>query len=549
MFVLQDEINSILKRYLKIDSITNTEKENKVDGFISDYIGSIEYFKKNPEHFDSEKIPNDTLKRSVNWAFVKGKSSRTVVFIHHSDVVNVNNFNEYAKDAFSPDKLEMQFKENLDSLESEASSDLLSEKWMFGRGTADMKGGGAIQLAILKEYSLKSDFDGNIVLMIVPDEENLSAGMRYGVKILKRLKEKYKFDYKLMINSEPHQRVDYEKGVISQGSIAKMNLFVYVKGILTHAGKVLEGINPTGIMSRIISRTELNLEFVDEIEGEMSIPPTWVHVKDSKEEYDISTPESIIGYLNVLNFSSSPEIVLNKLKNICTEESNRFIEKYNRVNLKFKSKTNRNSSSEKWLIHVVTLKELLDMLREKGDKYYCDYEKYEKRIIAQLDNNQLSFIDANYQIVDYIIKLINRQEVFIVIGLTIPLYPGVSNVFQDESINYLEIINSFTKEKWNQEYMNRHYFTGISDLSYSSLNYDLESTISQMKNMLLWNKYYSIPFEEISYIQMPCINIGPWGKDFHKISERVLIEDLMVKTPLIIKNIVENTFLKEDKNV
>jgi arginine utilization protein RocB len=542
MMNIRDEIEKTLKEYVALDSITNTYRENSIDGFLKEYFESIEYFKENPDDFGSEKIPGDIHNRSVNWALLRGKGEKTVVFIHHSDVVNVENYNEYKKNAFDPDQLCEAFEMSSDALDSEAVDDLNSGRWMFGRGTADMKGGGAIQLSLMKEISKDEDRIGNIIVLAVPDEENLSAGMRHGVKILRRLKEKHGLDYQLMINSEPHQRVDYDKGMISQGSIAKMNFFVYVKGILTHAGKILEGINPSGIMSRIVSRIELNLDFIDEIEGEMSIPPTWVHVKDSKEVYDISTPESTIGYLNVLNFATSPEEVMKKIMDICVEESDEFMKKYSDVRAVFMEKTNRKSIGNDWPVHVVTFNELLDILKEKGEEYYKKYDEFEKKIIDDLRFNKMSFVNANYELVEYIIKLINRQEMFIVAGMTMPLYPGVSNLFQEDVSDYLDIINKFTSKEWNQEYMNRYYFTGISDLSYSSLNYDIESTVSQMENMPLWKKYYDIPFEDIKEIQMPCINIGPWGKDFHKISERVYKEDLFERTPRIIEHVMEYLF-------
>ena len=45
-------------------------------------------------------------------------------------------------------------------------------------------------------------------------------------------------------------------------------------------------------------------------------------------------------------------------------------------------------------------------------------------------------------------------------------------------------------------------------------------------SMPLFGEYYDIPFEAIKEISMAGINIGPWGKDFHKLTERVYKEDL-----------------------
>ena len=35
------------------------------------------------------------------------------------------------------------------------------------------------------------------------------------------------------------------------------------------------------------------------------------------------------------------------------------------------------------------------------------------------------------------------------------------------------------------------------------------------------------------------MNIGPWGKDFHKMTERVYKEDLYERTPMLLNRAVE----------
>jgi arginine utilization protein RocB len=60
--------------------------------------------------------------------------------------------------------------------------------------------------------------------------------------------------------------------------------------------------------------------------------------------------------------------------------------------------------------------------------------------------------------------------------------------------------------------------------------------------MPLKGTVYSIPFADIERSAMPCINIGPWGKDFHKLSERVLKEDLLEGTPTLLLRAIELAF-------
>ncbi|WP_183108805.1 hypothetical protein [Thermohalobacter berrensis] len=41
-------------------------------------------------------------------------------------------------------------------------------------------------------------------------------------------------------------------------------------------------------------------------------------------------------------------------------------------------------------------------------------------------------------------------------------------------------------------------------------------------------------------LSIPVINIGPWGKDLHKFTERVYKEDLFERTPRIIDLAIEH---------
>jgi len=510
---LKQSISDILEEYIKIQSFTNTANENMIDNFFDSQISDLDYFKKNEKHFGQYKIKNDSLNRSVNYAMIQGKSKNTIVLIHHCDIVNVDNYNEYKPYAFSPKALEEKYKVDKHYLDFATKKDLYSDQWMFGRGVADMKGGGAIQLALFKYYS-KIELDPTIILMIVPDEENLSAGMRSGITLLEQLKEAYQLDYKLMINSEPHQRLNPDKPVISQGSISKINAFVYVQGTLAHAGKALEGLNPNGLLSRIVCKTDLSDEFIDVIDNEMSIPPTWILQRDMKKNYDISFPKTALGIMNILNFSTQPEIVLDKLRKICEIEMRDYISIINKKRKLFSKKTKRDWQDLEWETKVISFSEIKNRLGDHG------FES-NKKDIHELIDECLVKLNVNYPV--------------IIIGFLPPYYPGVTNNNQKK---ILELVNDFSINNWNEEFDNRAFFTGISDLSYAMSQGEYHSKEKAMTNMIGWGDDYHISFESIRNISMPCVNIGPWGKDFHKSTERVFKEDLFLKTPVLIDYII-----------
>ena len=98
------------------------------------------------------------------------------------------------------------------------------------------------------------------------------------------------------------------------------------------------------------------------------------------------------------------------------------------------------------------------------------------------------------------------------------------------------------KDNFDVDAKQVHYFNGISDLSY--VNYDENDTgwKAYKNNTPLWGDVYSIPFEEMQQLQAPVLNIGPFGKDAHKLTERLHKESAFVHTPLALKVVVESMF-------
>ena len=123
----------------------------------------------------------------------------------------------------------------------------------------------------------------------------------------------------------------------------------------------------------------------------------------------------------------------------------------------------------------------------------------------------------------------------VIVAISPPYYPHVSN--KNNNLNSISIdYNSVFSEEIDK----KEYFMGISDLSYAAIE-NFEDTAPYIKNnMPLWkNELYSIPFDEMKDLSIPVINIGPWGKDLHKLTERVFVPDLNITTPKLIKELID----------
>ena len=85
----------------------------------------------------------------------------------------------------------------------------------------------------------------------------------------------------------------------------------------------------------------------------------------------------------------------------------------------------------------------------------------------------------------------------------------------------------------------KKFYPYISDLSYCSISHKPEVINALVNNMPGWNEIYSLPVESIRKLNVPVVNIGPWGKDAHKFTERVNIPYSFEVMPEILENTVE----------
>lgn len=487
-------------------------------------------------------MKNDNLNRNIEWAFYKGSSNKTVVLMHHYDTVSTDDFGIYKEYAYDPKKVEELFKSNVFELSKSVKNDLESKEWIFGRGASDMKSGGAIQLSLFDEYS-KNSFDGNILLLCLPDEENFSAGMRSAIYLLNEMKAKYSLEYVLMINSEPHERVEENKFTIYDGSAGKIMPIFLARGKMAHVGQVFTGINPISILSQIQIDTELN-ETLIEKDLNTAVPPgTWLYLKDRKYEYNVSLPATAGGYMSILNLTKSPNEIMEQLKEITVESTKKFTEQLEKKYSKFRSVSSVDYGDIDYSIKVMFFEELLNEFLSENPKKESLINDYKKQLVKRLNKMELDAAEAGFLLIEKVLELRNKNDAVVVIAIAPPFYPCVSNSTLSNYKKLDELIlslNEHSKSRHNLEVTTQNYFTGICDLSYAMYNFEDVEYVE--KNVILWNDYYEIPLNLIRELSMPVLNIGPWGKDLHQYSERVKKNDVLKVVPDLIDFTIKKAF-------
>lgn len=134
---LESRIDQYLREYVATVTHTSSSLENNNIKFFESYFGEVDYFKNKPDQWGFYEIKGDYLGRRIPWGLLKGSGEDTVVLIHHTDTVDIEDYGAHQKWAYRPYDLTQHYKDSGLDLEPEIQSDLDSEKWLFGRGVAD----------------------------------------------------------------------------------------------------------------------------------------------------------------------------------------------------------------------------------------------------------------------------------------------------------------------------------------------------------------------------------------------------------------------------
>ncbi len=492
--------------------------EKEFETLLLDLIEDMDYFKKNKNLYGRSKLPNDSLGRSCIWALANKGAEKTVILFGHHDIVGIEQYGDFKSHAFDSAFLRTKF----ENLESDP------DQWIYGRGSCDMKAGIAINLELLERATVEAGYP-NVLFLAVPDEENLSAGMRHCIELIESLRVQYALNFHSAFLTEPHERRCADEFVTYSGSAGKMMPFIVARGIPVHTGDVFSGLNPISILTEIVKAVELNTEMGDVLYKKMTPPPTFLCLRDLKEQYDVTTPEFASAFFNWMFLKDHLDVKLKQLKELCVWSLEDAINQFNYSLNEFLRKQGLKSYEcvKEFKTKVLLYEELITLLGTKTnvDDYINQFiedhpEMNEQRLTVMLIKSMIEYLEFDYPVV--------------VIGLLAPFYPAVDST-EFHSAQFDGVIKSVCSD-FGLSYCNEPFFMKICDMSYLKGMQTSADVIAN--NMPFMNRCYSINFETLNKLNIPCSIIGPWGKDLHQKTERVFKKDLEEIVPTIIENLL-----------
>lgn len=482
------------------------------------------YYKQHPEDLFYVNL-NDELGRKSVIAVLRGKkapSKKAVVMIGHTDTVGISDYGNLAPYAHKPYEL-MERLKNV-QLTPAATRDLESGDYLFGRGIFDMKTGDAIIMAIMEEIAADIDnFEGNLIFAAVCDEESNSGGMFAVVPKLAEMMEKEGFDYLALLDTD-YMTAEFEgdeNKYVYIGTVGKLMPSFFVVGKETHVGESFNGIDPNEISSAIMTRINMNTEFCDVVDGEVSLPPISLYQRDQKPEYSVQVGKTSVLYFNYATHSSTPDMVLDKMKNAALEAFEGVVDKLQDQYKKFcEMASSREYKPLPWKARVITYTELLEKVKADDPDTENILKAYSDEMLKDKSIDTRVFAQ---RMVEKLHSLWKDQDPVVVVYFSPPYYPHIyidgTNPKDKALIDAVDDAVKTTKTEYKLVY--KKFFPYISDLSYGAAPKDPAIIAALKNNMPGFGTRYYMPLEDMQKLSLPVLDIGSFGHDAHKFTERV----------------------------
>ncbi|MBH8600969.1 M20/M25/M40 family metallo-hydrolase [Thermoactinomyces sp. CICC 23799] len=552
MIPFQEEVYRLTKKLVEHPSIVGTFGERDMAYLIYEILQETPYFQEHPEYLQMTPTRQDDLERYNVLALLKGgneNESETVILMGHMDTVGVEDYGKWMNLAFSPEPLLEEWKKS--KLPEEVKKDLDTGDYIGGRGVLDMKSGIAIHLAIVRYFARNRHLlKGNLLFVAACDEERNSRGILSALTDILQWGREEKLTYIAAINSDytsPRFPGDCDR-YIYLGTVGKLLPAFYIVGKETHVGQAFEGFDPNLIASELTARIDYQTNLCDEMFGEITLPPVSLKQTDLKKQYDVQTPKTALVYYNFFVHSWSPRDVLEKLKQVAIDAFESAVMKFRDQSRRYHESRRRPYRDIDWKPRVYTYEEFYRKCREKHGQ---EFEREILRLTGNILNQEnMDVREHSLRMVEELWKWGGDDDPAVILFYAAPYIPRV--VLNEKDPRDLRLIRAVKKSVAEIEPLQekkikvRKFFPYISDMSFVAMSDDEREIQTFEKNMPVWGAKYHMDMEAIWQLDVPVVNIGPYGKDAHKKWERLEISYSMQWVPNLTVRVIRHLFNSVD---
>ena len=543
-----DQVRDYTERLIRLRAFSPSREERPVAEAILEMLTDGDLARAYAE-VGLEPLEHDLFERQNVYAVVEGERPDALVLLGHFDTVDTADYGPLARWATDPRGL-AERTGDLADLTPGLASDLAAHPgdWLLGRGSVDMKSGVAVNLALIRRLAEGAREgrrpDITVIFLATPDEENESAGMLGGVDLLLRLRRERGFRYLGAINTD-YTTAEYPgdtRRYVYTGAVGKLLPSFFVVGRESHVGEPFHGLDANLLAAELIHDLSMSDDFCDRARGQATPPPVTLRAADLKSRYDVQLPYAAYFYLNVLTFTSDPADLLERLHMRAEAAVARVLGRLDETERRWHGMRygaphlSAPREGKVWTyakLSQVTQEQVGEarLRRELADEW--------ERWPAELDKRERSL-----HLVRRLWSLSGETGPAVVLYYSPPFYPH----FAATSGPLHEAVQALVEAHPELDLTEREYYPYISDMSYLRVEPDVRSaTLSA--NMPVWEEpapgsaprpgAYTLPLEAIRALDLPAVNLGPYGRGAHQRGEAVLMSYSFGTLPRLIWEVVE----------
>lgn len=517
-------------------SVTGTPDEESFGPWFADYLRGLGCFGGTETVWTYPVAPGDG--RQVVAMLVRGNGRRTILLTGHYDTVTTDDYADLRGLACQPlalrDALLLRLQGDTATDALRAHADLETTAFLPGRGLLDMKAGLAAGLAASAGIASSGKFDGNILFIAVPDEESGSAGARAAAACLDNIAADHDLKIAAAINLDAiADNGDGSAGrILALGTVGKVLPTAFVVGRPVHSGYALRGINAAVLAAAIATRLEWAPELTDDIATVPGTAVSLLSLKDGKAGYDVTTPGTAFLFWNVINLRRDPVQVLNVVQQLVAEATQECL-----VQLGKRAAASKDATEVPDRATSVDIMRYSTLLTEVLARDPSVAEALQKVAVASVGKD----LPERCRLMTALLwERSGRSGPAVILGLG--SIPYLATLVQDPMIS--TVVDAFLADapmRHGVKIRSVPYFAGISDMSFFG-QADEACFAALAADTPIWGAAIGLTTGALA--QLPVVNLGPWGRDYHTPLERIHVDYGFRVLPALIEDLVQRILVQ-----
>ena len=377
------------------------------------------------------------------------------------------------------------------------------------------------------------NYQANILFLAVASEETNSEGMRAALPFLRQFFEEKQLQPSAFLLSEcfEYREEDPDRETaryIHVGASGKVMPAFFFVGAPAHVKEPFLSLDPNLLAVEVYRRLQLNPAFSQSRDGELTPPPVCLKMQDLKELYSVSTPLFAASYFNLVTVDLDTEALLQELLQLARES---FVSALKQLQEQAEAYTGR--------FDVKVASSRMVPLVKSWDEAYAEAEKtYQLRHPRAADKLDLYLREKvccwkeegmeiqamGLRLMREIAELQAESLPMMIVGFLPPYYPDIRPEPSDPALAELlaavRKTMDFARQKFSADLRLKKYYMGISDMCYTGLSQSRDVQ-PLLDNLVGEGLIYDFPAADLKKFHVPAIDLGGFGKDFHKASERL----------------------------